>query len=154
MNLELEPIRNIAEQVVSIYRKELEDKGINASSNLSKTASATVELNGKHLIVYLELDHYWKYVEYGRRAGKMPPVDKIKEWIRVKPIIPNPINGKIPDTKQLAFLIARKIGREGFEGKHLIENITNSSAINNVIDDITNEIMNQLKQQLIDGVKQ
>lgn len=154
MNLELEPIRNIAEQVVSIYRKELEDKGINASSNLSKTASATVELNGKHLIVYLELDHYWKYVEYGRRAGKMPPVDKIKEWIRVKPIIPNPINGKIPDTKQLAFLIARKIGREGFEGKHPIENITNSSAINNVIDDITNEIMNQLKQQLIDGVKQ
>ena len=154
MNLELEPIRNIAEQVVSIYRKELEDKGINASSNLSKTASATVELNGKHLIVYLELDHYWKYVEYGRRAGKMPPVDKIKEWIRVKPIIPNPINGKIPDTKQLAFLIARKIGMEGFEGKHPIENITNSSAINNVIDDITNEIMNQLKQQLIDGVKQ
>lgn len=154
MNLELEPIRNIAEQVVSIYRKELEDKGINASSNLSKTASATVELNGKHLIVYLELDHYWKYVEYGRRAGKMPPVDKIKEWIRVKPIIPNPINGKIPDTKQLAFLIARKIGREGFEGKHPIENITNSSAIKSVIDDITNEIMNQLKQQLIDGVKQ
>ena len=129
MNLELEPIRNVAEQVVSIYRKELENKGINAIRNLSKTASATVELNGKHLIVYLELDHYWKYVEYGRRAGKMPPADKIKEWIRVKPIIPNPINGKIPDTKQLAFLIARKIGREGFEGKHPIENITNSSAI-------------------------
>lgn len=154
MNLELEPIRKIAEQVVSIYRKELENKGINASSNLSKTASATVELNGRHLIVYLELDHYWKYVEYGRRAGKMPPVDKIKEWIRVKPIIPNPINGKIPDTKQLAFLIARKIGREGFEGKHPIENITNSSAIKSVIDDIKHEIANQLKQQLIDGVKQ
>lgn len=148
--IQLDNIQNIANQVVELYKKQLDSQGINASSTLSKTATATVELNGNKLLISLNLEPYWKYVEYGRRAGKMPPIDAIVEWVRIKPIIPNPINGKIPDSRQLAYLIARKIGREGVEGRKPLTNTIYSNEVENLIQDIKNEIVRQLKQQLID----
>lgn len=148
MNLDLEPIKGIVNQIVTLYRKELQDKGINASSALSNSASAIVDLNGTTLTVSLQLEDYWKYVEYGRGPGKMPPVDKIADWIKIKPVIPNPINGKVPDTKQLAFLIARKIGREGIEARKPLTNIVHSTEFDAVISEVKSEITRQMIEQL------
>lgn len=63
----------------------------------------------------ISLAYYWKYVEYGRRPGKFPPPNKILDWIKIKPVIPRPVNGIKPTEKQLAFLISRKIARDGIE---------------------------------------
>lgn len=63
----------------------------------------------------ISLAYYWKYVEYGRRPGKFPPQNKILDWIKIKPVIPRPINGIKPTEKQLTFLISRKIARDGIE---------------------------------------
>lgn len=63
----------------------------------------------------ISLANYWKYVEYGRRPGKFPPPNKILDWIKIKPVIPRPVNGIKPTEKQLAFLISRKISRDGIE---------------------------------------
>lgn len=153
MKLDLKPIEKISKAVVDLYRNELADDGINASGKLSKTAQTIVEFDGRHLLVYLELEDYWKFVEYGRRAGKMPPINAILNWIKVKQIVPRPINGKIPDTRQLAFLIARKIGNEGYKGRHPIENITKGSALNSVIEQIKNEIAKQITDSLDLGLK-
>lgn len=147
--IELDKIQPLADKIVELYRKQLETQGINASSTLSKTAKAIVEINGNKLLVSLNLEPYWKYVEYGRKAGKMPPIDAIAEWIRIKPIVPEPINGKVPDTRQLAYLIARKIGREGIEGRKPITNIVYSDAVESIIQDIKNEIVKQLKQSTL-----
>lgn len=153
MELDLKPIEKISKAVVDLYRSELADKGINASGKLSRTAQSIVEFNGRHLLVYLELEDYWKFVENGRRAGKMPPIDAILNWIKVKPIVPRAINGRIPDTRQLAFLIARKIGREGTEGRYPIEKITKGSTLNSVIEQIKNEIAKQITDSLDLGLK-
>ena len=59
--------------------------------------------------------YYWKYIEYGRRPGKFPPPNKILDWVKIKPVIPRPVNGIKPTEKQLAFLISRKIARDGIE---------------------------------------
>lgn len=149
MNLELNEIQRLADMIVGLYRKQLESQGINASSTLSKTAKAVVEVNGNHLLVSLNLEPYWKYVEYGRKAGKMPPIDAIAEWIKVKPIVPEPINGKVPDTRQLAFLIARKIGREGIQGRKPLTNIIYSDVTESIIQDIKSEIQRQLSQAVL-----
>ena len=146
MKIDLTPIQKLADSVGELYRKQLEDGGVNASSKPIRTI---VEFNGDRLLISFELNDYWKYVEYGRKPGKMPPVDSITDWIKIKRIIPEPINGKIPDTKQLAFLIARKIGRDGVEGKHIMNKMIHSNQMNSIITDIKNEIMNQLKQQFI-----
>lgn len=52
---------------------------------------------------------YAEVLEVGRKPGKMPPVDVIKEWIQIKQIPPP--QGVSLD--QFAFMIARKIGKKG-----------------------------------------
>lgn len=96
------------------YREELKDRGKNASGVLAETVRYLVAREQTEYAVDLSLANYWQYVEYGRRPGKFPPSDKILEWVRIKPVIPRPLeNGKLPTQKQLAFLIGRKIAREG-----------------------------------------
>jgi len=52
--------------------------------------------------------NYIMTLETGRKPGKMPPPDSIQSWIEQRGIQPSGIS-----QKSLAFLIARKIGREG-----------------------------------------
>lgn len=92
-----------------------------ATGNLAGSVMFSVDHRGIQYKVILDLLSYWKYVEYGRRAGKMPPIQAIMDWIKVKPVIPKEINGQLPTERQLAFLIARSIGENGTEGKHVLE---------------------------------
>lgn len=92
-----------------------------ATGNLAGSVMFSVDHRGIQYKVILDLLSYWKYVEYGRRAGKMPPIQAIMDWIKVKPVIPREINGHLPTERQLAFLIARSIGENGIEGKHVLE---------------------------------
>ena len=54
-------------------------------------------------------------VEFGRLPGKQPPIDAIELWVRRK----LGISGN--EARSVAFLIARKIGREGTEGAFMFE---------------------------------
>lgn len=134
--------------MLELYRNQLIDKNINASNTLSNTATTIVEVDGTSLMVSFNLEDYWKYVEYGRRPGKRPPIDAIERWIKVKPIIPDPINGKIPSTKQLAFLISRKIGMEGTKAQRPLEKAVYSDSMELLINQLKNEIVGQLNEQI------
>lgn len=150
--IDLKPIESIAQRVVDAYRKILADEGINASSRLSDSAEVEVSLNNTKLVISLMLEEYWKYVEYGRGPGKRPPIDAIENWIRIKPVIPDARNGRIPNSRQLAFMIARKIGNEGTTARHAINKTVYSDAMEEIINDIRNEIVRQLNQILLDEV--
>lgn len=52
-----------------------------------------------------------RVMETGRRAGKFPPMDAILKWVQLGKIVKR---DNITD-EQLAFLIARKIAREGIK---------------------------------------
>lgn len=142
-------IKDIANKILDLYRNELKNKNINASSHLSNSATTDVRIEGNHLRIYFNLEDYWKYVENGRGPGKQPPISAIEKWIRIKPIIPNPINGKVPSNKQLAFMIGRKIGRDGIPGKFPLQNVVKS----NIVDDLVQGIKNELVKQLNDMLK-
>lgn len=141
-------ITNIVERMLELYRNQLIDKNINASNTLSNTATTIVEVDGTTLSVSFNLEDYWKYVEYGRRPGKRPPIDAIERWIKVKPIIPDPINGRVPTTKQLAFLISRKIGMEGTKAQRPLEKAVYSDSMELLINQLKNEIVGQMKEEL------
>lgn len=134
--------------MLELYRNQLIDKNINASNTLSNTATTIVEVDGTTLSVSFNLEDYWKYVEYGRRPGKRPPMDAIRNWIKVKPIVPDPINGKIPTTNQLAFLISRKIGMEGTPAQRPLEKALYSDSMELLISQLKNEIVGQLNEQI------
>lgn len=103
------------------YKERLASEGINASGSLSNSVTANVEMDGTVFEVSLTLNEYWKYIEGGRpptqNNGNGELRRNILQWIKVKPVLPKPFNGKLPTEEQLAYLISRKIHREGYEGK-------------------------------------
>jgi len=58
-----------------------------------------------------------QYMIYGRGPGKQPPPDLMLAWVKKNPEL---LSGSDISEKSLAFLIGRKIGREGtdiYQGK-------------------------------------
>lgn len=112
--------------IITNYKRQLEDEEI-SNGELYKTISYNVSTTTGGWLISVSLANYWKYVEYGRRPGKMPPLSAIENWINVKQIIPHSItlkSGKtvVPTIPQLSFLIARKIGRDGIQPRPLFKN--------------------------------
>lgn len=102
---------------INTYKSLLIRDDKKASGNLiSSLKPVTIQFKNNKFEADISIASYWKYVEYGRRPGKFPPINKILNWIKVKPVIPRPMNGLKPPTEpQLAFLIARKIARDGIK---------------------------------------
>lgn len=102
---------------INTYKGLLIRDNKKASGNLiSSLKPVSIEFTNNKYQCSIHIADYWKYVEYGRRPGKFPPINKILNWIKVKPVIPRPMNGLKPPTEpQLAFLISRKIARDGIK---------------------------------------
>lgn len=109
-------LEEYGQRAEAYYRDELIAKGKNASYQLMNSVHYSVTHEGQTFAVSLSLLDYWKFIEYGRRPGKYPPPEAILQWIKIKPIIPTTgKDGRMPSLKSLAFLIGRKIYREGIE---------------------------------------
>lgn len=109
-------LEEYGEYFIQQARNDLGQNHSYASGKLGDTMETDVQIYDGHFEVNIILQDYWKYVENGRKPGKFPPPNKIKEWIRIKPVVPYPgKNGKLPTTDQLAFLIGRKIATEGID---------------------------------------
>lgn len=77
------------------------------------------------------------HMELGRRPrSQMPPVDAIVEWM---------VNRGLGNDLHGAYLIARKIGRDGFDGRHIFENAS-IKAGPEVEEIIQREIENELNK--------
>lgn len=135
-------------EVMKRYQDELIRDNKIATGNLLNNINYVIEKNDNQIWVGLKLEDYWKYVEFGREPGKFPPVDKIKEWISTKAILPNADNrGKLPTPDQLAYLIGRSIALEGIEPGHELEltleeynQLYEEKILQAVSDDLDNEL--------------
>lgn len=116
-------LEEFGKRLVDRYREELKARNKSATGKLAKTAKYVVKSGHTYIYVALNLEDYWKYVEYGREKGKkFPPLDAIAKWIDAKPVIPRPDkNGRLPTTRQLSFLIARKIAMKGIKKTNIFE---------------------------------
>ena len=85
---------------------------------------------------------YGAPVEYGRAAGKMPPVDAIELWVKRKGIASE---GK---ERNVAFLIARAIGRRGTEGAYMFRDGFEAARPN------IEKGFDRLLQQIVEGLAQ
>lgn len=114
-------LNTLGDRLIDIYRKNLAQTDTNASGALGNTINYIVEKDDLTYSVDINIEDYWKYIEEGRRPGKFPPVESIRNWVRIKPVIPRPFSGKLPTENQLVYLIGKKIQEEGTEGKHLMQ---------------------------------
>ena len=100
-------LQDFATDIRDRYRDVLANNDHIASRKLVDSIKTQVVIGDNYYEVTMTLEDYWKYVEYDT-PPHFPPLNKILEWIQIKPIIPRPDdNGRIPSPKQLAFLIGR-----------------------------------------------
>lgn len=143
MQFDIQPIENIVAKFAEAYKQQLISDGKKATGNLINSVRGYVEYKGTILSVVIDVADYWRYVEYGRKPGKFPPIDKIRQWIKVKPVLPRPgKNGKLPTENQLAFLISRKIAKKGIPATHSLSKTVNSF-------NLRSQIMKELERQVL-----
>lgn len=127
--IELSPkLYDIGLEIALNYKNELRRKNAVASGDLINFQwDITPSENGLKLQFFLP--EYWRYIEYGRRPtvnkgdGKLQ--EKILRWIEEKDITPKDGISK----KSLAYLITRKIHREGYKGRNCLQNALNDSKV-------------------------
>lgn len=115
--------------------KAYDAKGMRASGDFAASLEVDVEIN--HAILWGNA--YAQQLETGRLPGKQPPSSVIEEWIVDKGIA-NSINGAI-SISSLAYLIARKIGREGWKregygGVELISDVITEARLQKILDEV------------------
>ena len=148
----MKALNDFGKVIIDNYKSQLEAEQMN-NGELYRTISYSVSTGTGGWVVSVSLADYWKYVEYGRRPGKMPPVSAIENWINVKQIVPHSMtlkSGKtvIPTIPQLSFLIARSIGRRGIAPKPLFQN-SFEAAKQQFIQVIKDAILADIKESLI-----
>lgn len=150
-SLDLNTIKEITNLFAAALKDKLEENGSNATHQLSNSIKDIVKFDGKYLTVSIQLEDYYKWVENGRKAGKFPPVDAIKKWITIKPVIPRGKNGKVPTENQLSYLIGRKIAREGTRANPFLEPTIRDfklvdkiyAAVNSMLTDEINKVVSE-----------
>ena len=126
-------IKKWTEQVKEDLIKEYDRLGLRASGNFEK--SLVTFNTDKRAIIYGA--KYAYQMQNGRSAGTYPPRKAIEDWIDAKGL-----KYDIPKSS-LAFLIARKIFREGIK----VPNKYNAGGV------ISNVITEQRVQELIDQLR-
>lgn len=117
-------IQNWGNELIAQMRNNLTQNKSNASSNLlqSMIGKVTTPSTGYDLIVSME--DYYINVEDGQKPGTKVAQKNIYEWIQNKADIQSRIISKSPDkiaaTRSLAYVITRKIFREGTQAKPFI----------------------------------
>lgn len=147
--LELTTIKKITDDFVVELKNKLTANKTNASGTLSNSLKGIVKQNGKYIVISIQLEDYWKFIENGTKAH-WPPISEIRKWISVKPVLPRPLkNGKLPTTNQLAFLIARKISKVGTKAKPFLYNtIKDFDLVGKVYNEVLTLINKQLEEEI------
>ena len=143
-------INNICADLLERYKQSIKDSGHSASGDLANTARYITKWNGKYFELYFKLQDYWRYLENGTKPH-FPPIKTIERWITVKHIIPTTNSGKIPSTKQLAFLIARGISKNGTKPTKLLQQTVDGAddLINLIVDEIVKQLQEEINKEEI-----
>jgi hypothetical protein len=141
-------LNDAAELIVKSLKSRLEENFSDASGDLGNSISLTLKSSGNKIEASIFMLDYWGAVDKGRKAGKRPPIDKIREWLTY----PNPraklgLDGSLSSTEirvttnkkgerkvvssvdGLAFLIARKIGEKGTKGNNFASDVFDSDKV-------------------------
>ena len=94
---------------------------------------------------------YSEQLEFGRRAGKAPPRKVIEQWI-----VDKGLEGRIRDNisvSSLAFLITRKIAREGwnrkgFGGVELISKVVTPERLQRILQRVENTYLPLITKEI------
>ena len=124
-------LQDLANDIRDNYKEHLEfndrytEKGPPSGyqQRLIDSVKTQVVMGDRAWEITMTLNDYWKYVEDDTKPH-FPPLNKIMEWVQIKPVIPRPdAYGRIPSQESLAYLIGRSISKHGTKGSHDLESV-------------------------------
>ena len=139
-------IKQVCSDLLERYKQAVKDSGHYASGDLCNTATYKIKWDGKYFELSFNLEEYWKYIENGTKPH-FPPISAIENWITVKHIIPSTNNGRVPTTKQLAYVIAREISQNGTKATKLLQKTIDGA------DDLINMLVELIEKQLEEEIE-
>lgn len=115
-----------------------DELNMRASGQFEREAETVVDSDDRKINAKIEGVKYTQQLVFGRANGRFPPIQAIEQWIDDKGIQPVEQNMK---TSTLAFLIARKIAREGTKyfrqgGTDLIESVVTPQRLDKIINQV------------------
>lgn len=116
------------------------DRNKDASGALRESIRFNIKILGDSYIFQLKLKDYYKWVDEGRKPGKMPPEEEIIKWVRTKFI--NKASRKsgrpvtIKNVKSTAYAIRRKIAEKGIKPTRFYSKVINKKLISEMKRDI------------------
>ena len=114
-----------------------------ASGRLMDSLDYRIQIDDNDIAVWLKSEDYLPYIEKGTKPH-WPPREPIEQWIRDKGIEPYPDkNGRLPTVQGLAFLIARKISREGTPADPVLED---------TLREVTEVYLPEIEQAIVDDL--
>lgn len=130
-------VTEILDSEFNSIKKELIEKYVELGMKASGKWAESLEVITQGTNTKILGEEYTKQLEDGRSSGGFPPIQAIRQWIIDKGIVNN-IAGEI-SISSLAFLIARKIAREGWKrenhgGVNLVSLVITDKRIQSIID--------------------
>lgn len=133
--------------------KAYDQKGMRASGKFAES----LEVTATDYEAILKGEDYSQQLESGRNSGKQPPIESIKQWILDKGVF----TAILQEIKlsSLAFLIARKIGkegwkREGYGGVNLISEVVTEERIQKIINEVGEQQTIKFTSEILELTKQ
>lgn len=155
--LDIKEVKDICDEIADIYRAKMDKEGYDKRGELYNF-KWTTKWNNDLFEVWFELPDYFTYAEEGRKPTKNNGPGNVRHaienWIRIKHIIPRPINGKIPSTQQMIYAITHKIHKKGFEGKHLLEKSQEDSRWDDLVDKLEDVILDLIEKEIEPDIEQ
>lgn len=99
--------------------KRLQAVNADATGRLIKSLSFEIQDTVEGIFLKFKADDYFKYVEDGRKPGKIPPISEILAWTKVKGI-----------PRGATFAIAKNIGKFGITPRPVLSEIINNNKFN------------------------
>ena len=116
-------LNDIGNEITENYKSELQRNKKIATGKLYNSIDYKLIIEDKSIKLIFIAEDYFLDVEEGRKAGsKMPPLNKIKEWMRVKGII-----------NRDPYLIARSISLKGIRAIPSLKKAREMNKYTNII---------------------
>ena len=129
-------LKDSAARIVAEAKIKLKDNGSIATGMLRNSGSVRPQVDGTVDAGFYADYAYW--VEYGRKAGGMPPVKLIAEWVRKRHI-----SSDESEIESIAFAIARNIAANGTKAKPFLTPSyeENKSRIDEIMQKAINQVV-------------
>lgn len=129
--------------------KKYDELGFRASGQWAASLENDVTEKDGNYKATIQGANYTYWMEHGRKSGKFPPINAIRQWIDDKGIVAKGIS-----RNSLAFLIARKIANEGTKIRPgIVSDVFTQARVDQLVEKLRPLFVDDVKSDVITILK-